>query len=288
MEKAIERAEILRVFDLAAVQDVLARANGRSGAARLRAAIAAIATKPPTRNELEQAMFDICTAARMPRPEVNWWIPLTSGPGYEPDFCWPDLRLIAETDGFETHGTRTAFEQDRRRDQQLAVQGWRVVRFTWRQVIYEPKTVRRQAHPEEDAPGAGRRLRRPGGLDVGRREHVVRRLGARLRHQHVAPARGKEVGNVEADTSSEHARYPLLEQQVLDQLGLRLMPRPRHAHQVAARVLGPDLARALVRLARRGLLPHVVADHERHAAVAAEAVLGPVLSPAGGTDKRLT
>jgi len=143
LEKAIERAEILRVFDLAAVQDVLARANGRSGAARLRAAIAAIATKPPTRNELEQAMFDIWTAARMPRPEVNWWIPLTSGPGYEPDFGWPDLRLIAETDGFETHGTRTAFEQDRRRDQQLAVQGWRVVRFTWRQVIYEPKTVRR-------------------------------------------------------------------------------------------------------------------------------------------------
>jgi hypothetical protein len=38
---------------------------------------------------------------------------------WQPDFCWPTHRLIVETDGWETHRTRAAFEQDRRRDAAL-------------------------------------------------------------------------------------------------------------------------------------------------------------------------
>jgi len=142
LANAVERAEILRVFDLAAMGDVLERANGRRGGARLRAAITAIATRPPTRNELERAFFDICVAAGVPRPAVNRWIPV-DGTSYQADFSWTDLRFIAETDGFETHGSRHAFEHDRLRDQRLSAAGWRVVRFTWRQVMYEPHAVAR-------------------------------------------------------------------------------------------------------------------------------------------------
>ena len=43
-------------------------------------------------------------------------------------------RLAVETDGFGVHGKRRAFEEDRDREQRLAVAGWQVVRFTWRQV----------------------------------------------------------------------------------------------------------------------------------------------------------
>jgi very-short-patch-repair endonuclease len=39
------------------------------------------------------------------------------------------------------HTTRRAFEHDRRRDQRLMRDGWRVVRFTWRQVCFEPAYV---------------------------------------------------------------------------------------------------------------------------------------------------
>ena len=63
------------------------------------------------------------------------------GDGFEVDFSWPDHRLIVETDGRAAHGDRAAFESDRRRDQQLVAAGWRVVRFTWRQVAREPRAV---------------------------------------------------------------------------------------------------------------------------------------------------
>jgi very-short-patch-repair endonuclease len=54
--------------------------------------------------------------------------------GYEVDFCWLELRLIVETDGFEHHGTRAAFERDRARDARLTARGWRVLRFSDAQV----------------------------------------------------------------------------------------------------------------------------------------------------------
>ena len=57
------------------------------------------------------------------------------------DFLWPAERLVVETDGRASHSTRAAFEDDRRRDQSLMLAGYRVVRFTWRQVAREPEAV---------------------------------------------------------------------------------------------------------------------------------------------------
>jgi very-short-patch-repair endonuclease len=51
-----------------------------------------------------------------------------------PDFRWTEQRLIVELDGFETHGTRQAFERDRARDRRLMTEGWRVARITQRQL----------------------------------------------------------------------------------------------------------------------------------------------------------
>ena len=57
------------------------------------------------------------------------------------DFLWPEHRLVVETDGFEHHGTREAFERDRARDADLQARGYRVLRFTHRQVVSEPRKV---------------------------------------------------------------------------------------------------------------------------------------------------
>ena len=78
--------------------------------------------------------------AGLRRPAVNAWIEVP-GDGLSVDFSWPVLRLAVELDGWETHGDRQAFEEDRRRDGLLAASGWRVVRFTWRQVIADPGHV---------------------------------------------------------------------------------------------------------------------------------------------------
>ncbi len=61
--------------------------------------------------------------------------------GYEVDMHWPQARLVVEMDGFAAHGTRAAFERDRRRDGELQAAGVRVVRVTWRQMTGEPETV---------------------------------------------------------------------------------------------------------------------------------------------------
>lgn len=49
--------------------------------------------------------------------------------------------LIVETDGHEDHGTRTAFERDRAKDARMTLRGYRVVRFTYRQLVNDCGTV---------------------------------------------------------------------------------------------------------------------------------------------------
>jgi very-short-patch-repair endonuclease len=49
--------------------------------------------------------------------------------------------VAIETDGEEAHGTRVAFQRDRRRNQVLVAAGYRTARVTWRQMEEEPSQV---------------------------------------------------------------------------------------------------------------------------------------------------
>jgi very-short-patch-repair endonuclease len=84
-------------------------------------------------------MLGICADTSLPAPVPNAPIELVDGAVV--DFLWPDHALVVETDGWQTHGTRAAFERDRSRDQRLMLAGYRVVRFTWRQVFDRPAEV---------------------------------------------------------------------------------------------------------------------------------------------------
>ncbi len=53
-------------------------------------------------------------------------------------------RLVIEGDGFGVHGGREAFESDRERQNLLVLDGWRILRFTWRQIVREPAWVAAQ------------------------------------------------------------------------------------------------------------------------------------------------
>jgi very-short-patch-repair endonuclease len=89
-----------------------------------------------TRSELEARFLRICRRHRLPKPEVN----ARAGP-FVADFLWPVASLIAELDGYESHGGRVAFEADRARDTKLKLLGYDVVRFTWRQLTDDPARV---------------------------------------------------------------------------------------------------------------------------------------------------
>jgi very-short-patch-repair endonuclease len=141
LRKAVSEAEVLRVLDLAAMHALIRRSGGRRGVARLRLLLEEVdpATKR-TRSELERRFLRMCVRVGLPRPEVNVSIAV-GGRHLEVDFLWRDAGLIVEVDGQRYHGTASAFERDRRRDQRLQLAGWRVARFTWRQIERESRDL---------------------------------------------------------------------------------------------------------------------------------------------------
>jgi hypothetical protein len=141
LERALDRAEILQLFDGRAIEDVLESATGRRGAPILRSLLQGYeAGRAITESELEERFLALCADFGIPRPRVNAWIALDGG-AVKVDFLWAPQRLIVETDGRQVHGTRRAFEQDRRRDQRLLLAGYRVAHCTWRQVAHQPEQI---------------------------------------------------------------------------------------------------------------------------------------------------
>jgi very-short-patch-repair endonuclease len=114
----------------------VARHGNRRGGPALRAILALEGGGGFTRSHAERVLMEIVVAAGLPPPEKNVYVE-----GHCVDALWRAQRLIVEIDGFATHGTRTAFESDRRCDQQLRAAGWRVIRMTYRQLRDEPVRV---------------------------------------------------------------------------------------------------------------------------------------------------
>jgi hypothetical protein len=140
-ERAFEQAEVLRLFDLRPLEDVLARAGPRRGARTVGAILAEHAGGTTvTRRELEERSLALCEEAGLPRPEVNQWVAI-EGEEWQVDFLWRPQQLIVEADSWTFHRTRRAFERDRERDQRLLLAGYLVLRLTWRQIVDEPARI---------------------------------------------------------------------------------------------------------------------------------------------------
>ena len=52
-----------------------------------------------------------------------------------------DLLIALEADSFAHHGTRTALTRDCRRHVNLTIRGWRLLRFSWEDVMFDPEWV---------------------------------------------------------------------------------------------------------------------------------------------------
>jgi predicted transcriptional regulator of viral defense system len=144
LERALDQAEILQLLDLDALLDQIERNKARPAAKRLRAVLDQhYIGSTPTWSELEEAFLAACRRAGLPMPDVNALVdPGDADPtAIRVDFIWRDERVIVETDGHRTHSTRQAFEEDRLRDQRLAVAGWIVIRITWHQLTQRPSEV---------------------------------------------------------------------------------------------------------------------------------------------------
>jgi very-short-patch-repair endonuclease len=74
--------------------------------------------------------------AGLPQPRTNFVVE-----GFELDCYWPEFRFAVELDVFETHGTRAAFERDRKRQEDLLLAGIAMTRVTGPRLAREPDAV---------------------------------------------------------------------------------------------------------------------------------------------------
>jgi hypothetical protein len=125
LERMVERSEELELFDLRSMEDLLARTTGHPGHGRLRRAIALYKPTSFTRSGLEKRFLELCLEAGLPQPRMNY-----VEEGFELDAYWPEFRFVVELDVFETHGTRAAFERDRKRQEDLLLAGIQMTRVT--------------------------------------------------------------------------------------------------------------------------------------------------------------
>lgn len=139
LERALDEAERLRLFDLRAVERLLERSRGRRGVRRLSEVLALRRLPLDTRLELERRFVEFCRDAGVPAPAVNAVIE-----GYTVDAVWPAARLVVELDSYAFHHTRKSFETDRARDAALQVAGFRVLRLTHRRLEAEPAEIARE------------------------------------------------------------------------------------------------------------------------------------------------
>ena len=115
--------------------------KGRPGAAATREVLRRLdPSRASTESELEAMLDRLVADSGLPIPDRQHVVRL-DGRTFRLDLAYPDLRIAIEADGFEVHGSRSAFEADRDRQNLLASADWLVLRFTWRQIRDAPEDV---------------------------------------------------------------------------------------------------------------------------------------------------
>lgn len=142
VEQTLRQSERLRLHDALSLEDLLARYPRHRGNRTIRECLRRRCELPAgvTREALEARFLTFLTQHGLPRPRLNAWI--TLGPRrYQVDCLWPEQRVLVELDGYETHGTWSAFQSDRDRDRRLLAAGYRGPRVTWHHLDDIPEEI---------------------------------------------------------------------------------------------------------------------------------------------------
>jgi very-short-patch-repair endonuclease len=136
LERLAEEILFQRLASTAEIIDAIGRGAGRPGVRKLRAIADLLDEASFTRSEAERRLKTLLRGAGLPMPRMN-----VKRAGWEVDAVWDRQRLVVEVDGYRSHGIRPQFERDRTKDAQMMLAGYRVLRFTWRQITREPTVV---------------------------------------------------------------------------------------------------------------------------------------------------
>jgi hypothetical protein len=136
LSRAIDQAERLQLLDMRELRRLVEENRGRRGICSLRAVVSSATDPPDTRSELELRFIDLCRRFHLPLPATN-----CVAAGHIVDALWPESRLVVELDGFAWHSDRSAFERDRKRDADLLLADYEVLRITARRLREEPEAI---------------------------------------------------------------------------------------------------------------------------------------------------
>jgi hypothetical protein len=137
---AADSALRLGLVELQELHEALASIDGR-GAGRLRAVAQMV---DPLAGSVLETLLRIVLAILSPPPITQYAVYDRHGQLVaRVDFCFLAARLVVEADGYAFHSDRIAFRRDRDRLNDLERLGWRVLRFTWEDVVQRPDHVLR-------------------------------------------------------------------------------------------------------------------------------------------------
>lgn len=140
MKKAWDEASRLKLLRVPEVLAVYERGRGRRARTHIRPFLLLEQRYvEDAASPLEDRFAEFVVAQRLPPPQVNVLV------GEDVvDALWPAVRLIVELDSWEFHGHRAAFEEDRDRDAEHLLDGYRTIRVTHRKLSEEPKRLAAQ------------------------------------------------------------------------------------------------------------------------------------------------
>ncbi len=131
------RLGLVRLVELRAALCALPAGRGRAAVARVLALV-----DPRSGSVLESLLRVLLHVHGIRPPRSQLVVRTRQGVRVgRVDFAWPDLRLVVEADGFAFHADRRAYRDDRRRSNALVLAGWRLLRFTWEDVVQHPERV---------------------------------------------------------------------------------------------------------------------------------------------------
>lgn len=137
LARAYHEADVKHRITPDLVEVVLANYPHARGAGKLRAVI--YGDVRVTLSRLEARFLEILREDRLP-------VPVTNRPagGRRVDCRWPEHKLTVELDSYRYHGSRHAWESDRRREREAYVRGDQFRRYTWADVFEDTTLMRRE------------------------------------------------------------------------------------------------------------------------------------------------
>jgi len=138
----LREMEFRELWDSLSLWDLVERYPGRRGIRKVIAALEGLKDEPvgEQKSPLEERFAPFCREHRLPRPRFNDPVE-AGGKNYRVDCHWPGTNQVVELDGWQAHGTKSAFREDKARDRRLTTAGYTVTHITWNQLDDEPEAI---------------------------------------------------------------------------------------------------------------------------------------------------